>query len=188
MITSSFFDERNEKMLKLISIFEVSHHNLKDYLMSFSNDFKEVSKAIYMACLLDEVGYQEWLKNRGIEHYYLMIDDENPSYIIGDCTVNTKLNFHLNSLNMGAIGYSVRPTERNKHYGTYMLKLLLLQCQNLGLKEVCISCWETNLASKKIIESNGGLLDKRFFDTKNYYYGLKYWVQLEETSKTLVNK
>jgi len=129
--------------------------------------------------------YFEWLKRNRVENYYFMIDDSNPNYIIGDCMIN--INIALHSQNMGAISYSIRTTERNKHYGTHMLGLLLNKCQQFGLREVSISCLETNLTSKKVIENNGGKLEKRYFDIKSCEHGLKYLVPLEEPIKTLVH-
>ena len=175
-------------MLKLISIFEVNYESLVDYKMSFIGDFKEVSRVICMAKILNEIEYFEWLKRNKIENYYFMIGDDNPNYIIGDCMVNTNVDFHSEIYNRGAISYSIRPTERNKHYGTYMLKLLLNKCQEFGLKEVCVSCLESNLGSKKVIENNGGVLERRYFDIKGCDYGLKYWIGLEENTKILINK
>jgi len=172
-------------MLKLIDITEVNHESLIDYKMAFFGNLKEVSRVVCMSTILTEVEYFEWLKRNRVENYYFMIDDSNPNYIIGDCMIN--INIALHSQNMGAISYSIRTTERNKHYGTHMLGLLLNKCQQFGLREVSISCLETNLTSKKVIENNGGKLEKRYFDIKSCEHGLKYLVPLEEPIKTLVH-
>lgn len=74
----------------------------------------------------------------------------------------------------GHIGYEVRPTERKKGYATKMLGLGLQKAKELGLKEVLITCDETNTASRKVIEANGGvfqgtsLVDAHSVPTRRY--------------------
>ncbi len=61
----------------------------------------------------------------------------------------------------GQVHYSINPAERNKGYGTLILKLGLEKARELNFASVIITCKETNIASRKIIEANGGLfLDK----------------------------
>lgn len=59
----------------------------------------------------------------------------------------------------GHIGYDIRPSERGKGYGTSMLKLALEKTKELGIKDVLITCNAHNIGSKKIIETNGGVLE-----------------------------
>lgn len=167
-------------MLKLIAITEVNYESIIDYKISFINQLNEVSRVVCMSTILKQVEYFQWLKRNKVENYFFMVDDNNPNYIIGDCMFNLNMNIHVEHSNRGAINYSIRPNERNKHYGTYMLKLLLDKCQELGIKEIAVSCLENNTASKKVIENNGGILDKRYFDIKTCDYALKYCVDLKE--------
>ncbi len=51
----------------------------------------------------------------------------------------------------GHIGYSVRPTERRKHYATDMLTRALDVCRVIGIKEVLVSCGSDNVASAGVI-------------------------------------
>ena len=121
------------------------------------------------------------------------MDDINPDYIIGYGSVNTY--YRALYSNFGNIGYGIRPSERNKGYGTLLLELLLEKCRELGMKEVSVSCLEKNIASKRVIEKNNGYFEKRFFNHDGGNYGLKYLVSLspeivyqkphvEEQSKT----
>ena len=55
------------------------------------------------------------------------------------------------------IGYSVRPSERGKGYAKWMLKQVLMWCQNRGMKEVIIACESSNIASKNVIIKNEGI-------------------------------
>lgn len=88
------------------------------------------------------------------------------------------LDYHKSYLNTGAIGYGIRPCERNKGYGTELLKLLLLKCEEIGMKEVCVSCLKENIALQQIILKNNGKLEKEFFDDDSGKRGLKYWIKL----------
>lgn len=56
----------------------------------------------------------------------------------------------------GHIGYSIRPSRRGRGYGKRILKLALKKARRVGLDRVLITCDADNLASKRIIESNGG--------------------------------
>lgn len=69
------------------------------------------------------------------------------------------LRFHLNEYletHIGHIGYGIRPTERNKGFGTRALALALDQCRRNGLCEVILTCDSMNTASQKVILKNGG--------------------------------
>lgn len=59
------------------------------------------------------------------------------------------------------IYYEVLPGYRGKGYGREMLRLGLIEAWKRGLKEVVITCLETNTASKRVIEANGGELVAR---------------------------
>ena len=170
-------------MLKLITITEVNHDSIIDYKMAFVENLKEVSRVVCMSSILKDMEYIEWLKRNRVENYYFMIDDNNPNYIIGDCMIIR--GFEEND-EKGAISYSIRPNERCKHNGTYMVKLLLEKCRELTIKEINISCLESNLASQKVIQNNGGELDRRYFDIKACDYAFKYQILLDQTDKTFV--
>jgi hypothetical protein len=58
----------------------------------------------------------------------------------------------------GRVGYSIRPTMRRRGYGTFALSLVLVRCLDLGLDRILVTCDESNTASRRIIETNGGVL------------------------------
>lgn len=58
----------------------------------------------------------------------------------------------------GNIGYAVAPCYQGKGYATEILRLGLMKAKKLGLKKVLLTCDYDNLASKKVIENNGGIL------------------------------
>lgn len=67
----------------------------------------------------------------------------------------------------GHIGYSIRPTERNKGYNKINLYLGLKICQNYGIKKVLMDADKDNPASWKTMEALGGINTKEFFDNEN---------------------
>lgn len=72
----------------------------------------------------------------------------------------------------GHIGYSIRPSEREKGYGNIILKETLKKAKELKLNKVLVTCNEDNIISSKIIEYNGGVL-------KNIDEGIcRYWIEV----------
>jgi predicted acetyltransferase len=60
----------------------------------------------------------------------------------------------------GHIGYCVRPTERRKGFGRAVLALALLAAGEQGIDRVLITCNEDNRPSRRVVERNGGVLDR----------------------------
>ena len=78
----------------------------------------------------------------------------------------------------GHIGYSVRPSERGKSYGTLMLKLVLKKAKELGLEKVLVTCDKDNSASARVIEKNGGKLDNESVSKESGKMKQRYWIEL----------
>ncbi|MGM0495909.1 MAG: GNAT family N-acetyltransferase, partial [Bacillota bacterium] len=58
----------------------------------------------------------------------------------------------------GHIGYSVRPSERNKGYATLALRKALQITKKLEINPILITCSKSNIISNKVIIKNGGVL------------------------------
>lgn len=63
---------------------------------------------------------------------------------------------------LGHIGYSVVPWKRQRGYATRALALLLPEVRREGLPYVEITTDSTNVASRRVIEANGGVLVEEF--------------------------
>jgi len=58
----------------------------------------------------------------------------------------------------GNIGYSINPTFWRRGLGTLILSMLLDEARHLRIAKPIVTCFDTNTASAKIIEKNGGVL------------------------------
>ena len=89
----------------------------------------------------------------------------------------TKLRHALNDMlrvQGGHIGYCVRPGERGKGYGRLILKKTLLEAKHLNLRRVLLTVSIANVASRRVIEANGGVLTRVDEDADCCYY----WITL----------
>ena len=63
---------------------------------------------------------------------------------------------------LGHVGYSVVPWKRRRGYATRALQLLLPHARAEGLAHIELTTDADNLASRRVIEANGGTLIERF--------------------------
>lgn len=109
--------------------------------------------------------------------FYWLFDD---GVFIGEINIRHWLNEFLKKQG-GHIGYSIRKEKQNMGYGTKMLELALKKAKkDLGLKRVLITLEEKNIGSKRVVEKNNGVLDKKVENPYNIYGGrlLRYWIDL----------
>lgn len=77
------------------------------------------------------------------------------------------------------IYYEIKPEFRGRGFGREILKLGIGEAKKIGLKKIVITCYEENIASKKIIERNNGVLvDKTILPTDGKIF-LKYEIKLD---------
>jgi predicted acetyltransferase len=78
----------------------------------------------------------------------------------------------------GQIGYQVAPRHRRQGHATAMLAAALAYCRDtLGLTRVLVTCAESNTASRKVIEANGGVLENTLDGE------CRYWITIPETRR-----
>lgn len=159
----------------------------KDKAMDYIREFYEYGSEINGSGSLDRYlrksTYEDWLKKilgdmdianipaskvPALTYFYVREEDDK---IVGMVNIRLALNDALRSEG-GHIGYSVRPTERRRHYGTQLLSAALKVCGVIGIREVLVSCDKDNLASSGVIKNCGGVL-------KNEAYSEKYGAMLQ---------
>jgi predicted acetyltransferase len=79
----------------------------------------------------------------------------------------------------GHIGYGVRPSERGKGYGTLMLEKVLVHAKQMDIKRALITCDKDNIASARVIQKNGGILDSEVPRREGSGLSQRYWINLE---------
>ena len=154
---------------------------MKDAALEFKQEFFDVGeKTIYGSYKLDtnRYTYDEWLeilKNNmavktanpkfGISETYFAVTEKG--VIVGIINFrHTLADFYRNS---GHIGYSVRPSCRKQGYATKMLSAILLNARKVGLTEIKLVCEQSNIASIKTIDNNGGKLVRIFQESDKWY-------------------
>lgn len=106
---------------------------------------------------------------------WLIVENE----FVGRVSVRHKLNGNLLQFG-GHIGYEIRPSWRKRGYGKEILRLGLIKAQAVGIQRVLVTCDETNTASAKIIEANGGKLEN-IIVLPNYPVPVRrYWIAIPQ--------
>ncbi|PID30930.1 GNAT family N-acetyltransferase [Candidatus Saccharibacteria bacterium] len=76
----------------------------------------------------------------------------------------------------GHIGYSVATRERRQGFATEMLSLALAICRQNNMHNILITCEKRNIASAKVIQANGGVLENEI--SKGERIMQRYWITL----------
>ncbi len=98
---------------------------------------------------------------------------------IGSVRVRHMLNERLKHIG-GHIGYNIRPGKRRQGYGSKILELALPKAKELGITRVLLTCDATNVASRKIIEKNGGVLESQLPNPETGVDKLRFWIALRD--------
>lgn len=106
--------------------------------------------------------------------YFLVFDDTK---VIGEFRFRPQIEPPYERFN-GHIGYNLRPAYRGKGIGTLALGLLLDIARERGLGGVQMTIDGENPASVRIIQKNGGYLEKAVVDAETEVVTLCYWVDL----------
>lgn len=105
--------------------------------------------------------------------FFYMDDDDR---IVGTVNIRLGLNAYLFQ-EIGHIGYSIRPTERNRGYGTSLLMEALHFCRFIGFDRALVICRKDNPASARVIEKCGGELEDEVQSTRGDGICMRYWIK-----------
>jgi len=158
----------------------------KEYIQEFIDHGSETHGVGGLRRFLEEGSYTDWLANcmkyidianvpgewvPGYTYFYVDNDDQ----IVGMINIRLYLNDFLRGYG-GHIGYSVRPTRRRQGHGTNMLRGALEFLARIGLRDVLVTCDKANIASAKVIQGCGGVLEKEYFREESNAVIQMYWI------------
>ncbi|MBP3595934.1 MAG: GNAT family N-acetyltransferase [Clostridia bacterium] len=137
---------------------------------------------------LDKLNFEEWIndleKNKDEKNLpetysphtlYLAVNDEDE--ILGAIGIRWKKVPALMTFG-GLIGYSIRPSQRGNGYASEMLRLALEKFRNTDIDNILITCKDFNVASKRVIEKNGGIFENVYINDDDGYNYLRYWIKI----------
>lgn len=97
--------------------------------------------------------------------------------LIGGFNLRHELTEH--TINHGGhIGYLIRPSKRNKGYGTKLLNLALKEAKKINITKVLITCNINNKASEKVILNNGGIYENDYYEEIENETYKRYWIKI----------
>ena len=113
------------------------------------------------------------ISNRDVPATVYFIIDNNK--LVGTIDLRHELNDNYFS-RLGHVAYYIKPEERKKGCATKALSLALEKYKKQKIEKVLITCLEDNVASRKVIEKNGGKLEKSFYDDITKKYIQRFWI------------
>ncbi|MDA0149594.1 GNAT family N-acetyltransferase [Vibrio sp. LaRot3] len=98
--------------------------------------------------------------------------------IVGVIRVRHNIDNTFLSQEGGHIGYDIAPSQRGQGYGKAMLAAVLPELKSLDISRALITADEDNIASRRVIEANGGQLDNVIFGATFQCQLARYWVSI----------
>lgn len=158
----------------------------KNDVINFYKEFENISKT----CIgfNNHNDYDKWLiqmENRKNninlptgyvrENFYLCYQHEE---LVGVFSFKFELTDYLYNYG-GNIGYATKPSLWHRGIGNEILKEGLNVIKELGYTKVLLVVDDDNIASIKIIEKNGGILENEIFDEEEKVNVKRYWINIE---------
>jgi predicted acetyltransferase len=183
-------EELNEVIMKNYRLI-YPNKEYKEKAYDYIKEFKQYNSVVNGTGGLERYSeYDDWLKkldddldiqnipeDRVPAHTYFLIRVPD-NKIIGMINIRHKLNEFLYREG-GHIGYSIRPTERQKGYGALILSLGLKKCTDLNMNKVLVTCDKANIASAKVICKNNGILENEIYSETCSETVQRYWIDLD---------
>jgi predicted acetyltransferase len=94
--------------------------------------------------------------------------------LVGRSSIRFEMNDFL-ATRGGHIGYAVLPAFRRKGYATAILTESIVIARNEGVSAILVTCDDSNVASAKVIERCGGVLENITIDDDGIGFR-RYWI------------
>lgn len=146
-------------------------------LMEISEDIGDITQIDAWLELQDQLSNLDTVPSDYVPAITYLYTETERNIIVGIVNIRLALNDYLEQFG-GHIGYSIHPDYRGFGYGHAQLKAALIQARELGLNRVLITCDDDNLASSKVIEAQGGVLEN-IVEHPDYGDIRRYWIDLE---------
>jgi predicted acetyltransferase len=103
---------------------------------------------------------------------------ENDSEFLGSLHLRHELANDYARVFAGHVRYGIRPIRRNQGLGTEMLRLAIPRARAIGHQRILVVCREGNMASRRLIEKCGGVLENIVEDPFGEGPKRRYWITL----------
>lgn len=177
---------KSSDRLKLIPPSEKYADQIKAYREEFLTEGDILHGASNLSQFADPFEWLQFVKNLQMKETcppgwsparpFLCVRQEDDR-VVGMIHICYELNDYLFHYG-GHIGYSIRKSERGKGYATQQLRLALVECMNMEIERVLITCDRNNEASKRTILSVNGVLENEVFDESDQTMTQRYWVTI----------
>ena len=168
-LTKDYYEQLKE-MIDEWKLDQIKNNTNRSPWSIFKNDYHDFDY------YLENLEIKEGKDDKVPDSVFFLLDIDT-NRLIGAVNIRHYLNDYLLKY-AGHIGDGIRPSERNKGYGTKMIALALAECKKLSISKVLMVCDKDNVASAKTIINNGGVLENEFVDEKGRIEQ-RYWIEIK---------
>ena len=171
----------NIKLVKLSKKYTYQLNEMLDEWTSFKND-NPYNLTPWSIFKNDYHDFDIYLNNLEVKNDDTLVPDStffcldlDLNVFVGAVNIRHYLNDYLFNYG-GHIGDGIRPSKRNMGYGSKMIALALDECRKLKTDKVLMVCNKNNIASRKTILKNGGVLDNEVELDNDIFE--RYWIKV----------
>ena len=168
-LTKDYYNQLSE-MIDEWKLDQIKNNTNRSPWSIFKNDYHDFDH------YLENLEIKEAKDGKVPDSVFFLLDIDT-NRLIGAVNIRHYLNDYLLKY-AGHIGDGIRPSERNKGYGTKMIALALIECKKLSIDKVLMVCDKDNIASAKTIINNGGVLENEFIG-ENGRVEQRYWIEIK---------